>query len=390
MFSQAFIDRIKACGLKQIAEQYTQLQQIAPDTWRGPCPHPDHEDSTPSFDIIKSANGYEFWKCWGCHCGKKDGVTNFGNDNIAFVQWMSHSSKSKKQLSFQEAVYLLADYYGIPREEENDPNIEKYKENMDLATVYHAAMPIEAKEYLCSRGLEQSDIDKWMLGYNVFTGRITFPICDKYHNILGFSNRILNANTDNAPKYINSPSSDIFNKKKILYGIQHYNGNTSSIIITEGQLDVILAHKFGLDNVVATLGCHLSEEHIEVLKAMKKKIILSYDGDAAGEKGITKALEDLHAAGISDVNVLLLPSGLDLADTALSYKNDLVQYAANHTMTHAQYRLDKIAFQFDQKVMMAQQELMPQINNILSSIIDENESLLAKNFINRRLKIWVA
>ncbi len=387
MLSQDFIDKIKACGLKRIAEKYTQLRQISPNTWRGKCPHPDHEDSTPSFDITIDANGIETWRCWGCHCGKKDGKENFGIDNIAFIQWMSHSSKSKQQLSFKEAVYLLADFYGIPREAD-DPNIEIYNENKILASNYHDCIPLEIKQYLLKRGLDQEDIDKWMLGYNPITDRITFPIMDKYKHVLGFSSRKMD--TMYGAKYINSMNSAVFDKKKIFYGIQYYNANKDHIIITEGQLDVILAHKYGIDTVVATLGCHLSEEHIKILKTLNKKVILCYDSDAAGEKGMNKAIDDLQAAGISNIQILILPPSADLADAANAYQMSLESYINHNIMTRAQYMLDKIAFQFDQRVISAQQEFVPQINNILASIVDENENLLAKNFINRRLKIWVA
>ena len=125
MYTKQFIEKIKSCGIVKYASQYTQLEKSG-YVYQGRCPHPDHNDSDPSFRVfIDQKTGSESWACMGCHCGKKDNKENFGSDNIAFVRWMSCNKKSTHVLNFVEAVKILAEFYCIPIEEDKYEFISK-------------------------------------------------------------------------------------------------------------------------------------------------------------------------------------------------------------------------------------------------------------------------
>lgn len=387
MFSQGFIENVKACGVMGLVKQFTTVTKVSKVLYQAQCPHPDHNDSDPSFRIfIDPKTGMESWACMGCHQGKKDGKQNFGSDNIAFVRWMSSHKKSKRLMAFPEAIAEVAKFYGLPLE--TDSHEKEYAINKQVAIGCYYNMFDDVRQYLHNRGLNDFDISKWLIGYD--GDRIVFPIMNRYCKILGFSNRYFSQKSiETKRKYINSWTSDIFDKKRVMYGIQFYNNLSDYIIIAEGQLDCILAHKYGVDTVVSTLCCHLTEFHIDFIKKMGKIPILCYDGDESGLIGINKALEDLYAAGIMGAKVLILPVGKDLADVANTYKEDLKQYIQENIMTHSQYVLDKLAKRVDSKMNSVLAEIFPDIQKALSTIKDPFELEVSRSYIKKRLHLWL-
>lgn len=387
MFSQGFIENVKACGIMGLVKQHMQVTKVSSILYQAQCPHPDHNDSDPSFRIfIDPKTGLESWACMGCHQGKKDDRQNFGSDNIAFVRWMSAHKGSKRLKSFPEAIVEVAKFYGLPLE--LDSHEKDYKNNQNLAISCYYNMFDDVRHYLHERGLDDFDITKWLIGFD--GDRIVFPIMNRYCKVLGFSNRCFSqSSVDSKRKYVNSRTSDIFDKKKLLYGIQFYNNLSDYIIIAEGQLDCILAHKYGVDTVVSTLCCHLTEFHIDYIKKSGKIPILCYDGDASGIAGINKALDALYAAGIFGAKVLILPPGKDLADVAIMYKDELKQFIENNTMTHSQYILDKLAKRIDSKINSVLAASMPEIQKALSTIKDPFELEVSRSYIKKRLHLWL-
>lgn len=389
MISQKTIDKIKEQGVFDIASKYTILKKASNNLYIGRCPHNDHNDSDPSFRIFINDDGSESWACMGCHCGKKD-ERNYGSDNIAFVRWLSDNKKnSNKPFTFIEAINYLSSVFGIPLEK--DKNSQIYDDNLKLANIYREAHTEFSYRYLFNRGLSLDEINKWNIGYLAKENRITFPIYNIHKQIIGFSNRLLNyTKSSTEPKYSNSCTSEIFQKKNVLYGIQFYNNNNEYLYITEGQLDVILANKYGMNNVVCTLGCSLNEEHMDMIKKINKTPVLCYDNDEAGQKGIKKAAELLKKNGFDNTMVLVLPLKTDLAEIALKYKEGVTKYVNDNTTPYVRYAIMKILNKMDNMVLDITEKAKKEIDQFLlnNDANDLNMYNLSENYVKKRLHMW--
>ena len=245
----------------------------------------------------------------------------------------------------------------------------------------------EAFMYLINRGIDYISMKKWLIGYD--GDRITFPIFDRFNNVIGFSNRMFGPiSTESKQKYKNSPSSPIFDKSSIFYGIQNFNNNRKHILIVEGQIDVILAHKYGIDIAVAPMTSHLSDNHIGLLKKMGKIPILCFDNDPAGAKGLIKTVDILRSNNISPIKFLPLPEGMDMADAANYFKDGLQKYMVDKTKLYSQHEIGVLLDRVDSRINEILLEYMPSIRNTLKSINDDNEQHLIKNFVVNRLRLW--
>ncbi len=158
-----------------------------------------------------------------------------------------------------------------------------------------------------------------------FRNRLIFPICDELGKPIAFGARQLSA--EDQPKYLNSPESAVFHKGKGLYGLHLAKKSIiaqRTAIICEGYTDVIACHAAGVDNVVATLGTALTRDHARILQRMCERVILLFDGDAAGQKAADRAVEVLFAETI-DVRICTLPDELD-PDELLRQPDGRVQF----------------------------------------------------------------
>lgn len=392
-FSKEFIKKIKDCGIHKYASQFTNLIKTG-NLYSGRCPHPDHDDSTPSFKVFTSndkGETYENFACMGCgYFGKKEtDRTYYGNDNIAFVRWMSDHKNSTKILSFVEAVTELAKFYNIPLE--YDKYSAVYDENKKIAYKSHMNLiqnnEVAVLVYLQNRGIELSDIVKWGIGYD--GNRITFPIKDNSSNIIGFSDRAFSKiSIESGQKYKNSHNSEVFTKSKVLYGIQYFNNNRKHILLTEGQIDTILAHKYGVDFAVAPMTCHLSNYHIEYIKKIDKIPILCFDNDKAGLEGMADSVKRLREAGVKVIKYLPLPTGMDLADVANLQKDNLINYLNENVCLYSQYEISKLLDRFDSGVNELLISMTPSINNLINEIVNPTERQIMKNFVSKRLHLW--
>ena len=384
-----FIQRIKKCGVRKLVEKFgTTLRQINEDTWLAHCPSPNHKDTHESFMVKLNPDGLESWCCYSCHQGSKDGESgNYGSDNIAFMQWMYHNTNGG-ELSFREAIKLIARFYGIPMASGKYDFI--YRNNEQLCTGYESGLTDFVRLYLYDRGLEDSDIKKWRLGFD--GDRVTFPIFNASGSIAGFSNRAFSKRAmDSGRKYINSQASPVFKKSSLLYGINFAQPEDNSLFIVEGQMDAIMAHKYGMHNAVATMTCSLSSWHINYLKEHNLSPILCYDFDEAGIDGMEKAMKALYNAGIKNIKLAVLPDKRDIADLGKDLKEGLKDFVKAHTMLYSQYILGKIADRIDSVILAEQQKCMAEVREALSSIADPDEKIVAENFVrNRIFKTWAA
>lgn len=354
----------------------------------GLCPF--HNEKTPSFNVQQDKG---IFKCFGC--GK-------GGDSLTFV--MEH----RKQ-SFTEAAAFLAERAGISLQEyENEKadssSAEQWKSISEAlreaAEFYQARLQrqegLPAREYIQQRGFlpetcaafalgfapdgwsnvcdtlrdlgfEQADLIAAGLAkendrggvYDVFRGRLMFPIHNVTGKIVGFGARRLNEDKSQ-PKYINSPQTVLYDKSKILYGLFQAKETIRKqgfALLAEGYADVIALHQAGFSNAVASSGTALTKEQLTLLRRYTDKLTVVYDADAAGINAALRGI-DLAVEEGFDVAALRLPEGEDpdsfirtqgkeafaaviqKAQPLLEFKADiLLQLSGNDTSAMAQAAL---------------------------------------------------
>jgi DNA primase len=305
----------------------------------GNCPF--HDEKTPSFTVSPSKNIY---KCFGC--GK-------GGDSVRFI--MDH-----EKLSFPESIRFLANKYKIQIEEtENTAQEIEHKQVTDslyivndFARDYFSDVLFNRSEgrniglsYFKERGFRESTIKKFELGYateerdeltkravdkkfniehlravgltsksdlDFFRSRVMFTIHNVSGKVVAFAGRTLSSDKKQ-PKYINSPESEIYNKRAVLYGLYFAKEairKEDECILVEGYTDVISLHQGQIQNVVASSGTSLTKEQIRLIKRYTQNIKIIYDGDPAGIKAALRGL-DLVLESDMNVKLVLLPDGQD-------------------------------------------------------------------------------
>ena len=305
----------------------------------GNCPF--HDEKTPSFTVSPSKNIY---KCFGC--GK-------AGDPVRFI--MDH-----EHISFPESIRFLAQKYRIEVEEteqtaqeiENKHIIDSYYIVNQFAKDYYTDVLFNRAEgknigmsYFKERGFREATIKKFQLGYatddrdeftkkaidkkfniehlrtlglttksdvDFFRARVMFTIHNISGKVVAFAGRTLSSDKKQ-PKYINSPESDIYNKRAVLYGLYFAKEairKQDECILVEGYTDVISLHQGGIENVVASSGTSLTKEQIRLVKRYTPNIKIIYDGDQAGIKAALRGL-DLVLESDLNVKLVLLPDGHD-------------------------------------------------------------------------------
>jgi len=306
----------------------------------GLCPF--HNEKTPSFTVSPDKQIYH---CFGCHAG--------GNA-IRFLM-------DYKNISFVESVVELADNLGIKIEENSAPNVEEKSEFEELyeinvlAAKYFSNNLLKnpkgeiARNYFQNRKIKPKTNTMFGLGfslnewdsllnhlkenkvnlqqakdiglidskddgnyYDKYRGRIIFPIFSPNGRVIAFGGRVLNPDEKTA-KYINSPESKIYSKRKTLYGLYHSKEEIRRLdkaILVEGYMDVVSLFQNGVKNVVASSGTALTEEQVLLLSRFTKNIVVNFDADLAGQKAATRSIEILLKHGF-DVKLILLPNNED-------------------------------------------------------------------------------
>lgn len=388
MFPQEFVDRVKEeVSLLDLVGEYTDLKKVGPYTYMGHCPNPNHNDSTPSFRVFtkgyKTANRinkYDTWACMGCHQGKKDENSkekNYGSDCIAFIRWIDPSKRR-----WRDAITYLANKYHIPIP--TDENEIYYKHNKIVSNSCEANLKGKSLNYLLNRGLSIEDCKEWHLGFDGI--KITFPLLDRYKNVLGFTRRWLEVPEGSNDKYKNSASSNIFNKSMYLYGINNLDDEFPEIRITEGPMDVIMANKYGLKNVVATLGTAFTEGHVEMIKHYGKIPVFIFDGDEAGLKAINRAISLLAANDVYS-KIFILPKNKDLFDYSKEVKNDIENIISQQSITYGAYLIKNTSCEFVSKLSELQMEYIPKFRSVLNFIPDDKEKLVLTQLLKNSLQL---
>ena len=317
---------------------------------------PFHDDHHPSMELNPERQSY---KCWVCGAG---------GDVFDFVM-------NYERVDFAEALRMLAERAGVALENPSPAaSTSRGPSKSDLFAVnawaeraFAEALPraAGARAYLEGRGLLGESVERfhlgyapedrhWLLnrakrdGYNAdlleqaglivrskeapgstrerFRGRLIFPIHDPRGRTLGFGGRILPAieqalaqDGKHAAKYLNSPETAVFQKRRVLFAANLARASAREagwVAVVEGYTDVIAAHQVGLANVVGTLGTALGDDHVLALRRLADRVVLVFDGDDAGQSAADRSLE-LFLGHEVDVRVLTLPEALDPCDFLL-------------------------------------------------------------------------
>jgi DNA primase len=339
MISQKSIQEVfETAKIEEVVEEFVRLKRRGVNMI-GLCPF--HNEKTPSFTVSPSKN---IFKCFGC--GQGGGPVQF---------LMEHEN-----LSYPEAIRYLAKKYGIELEETGtSPEYLAEQQKLDsyyiinkFAADFFQQQLFEsdrgkniALPYFKERGFREGTIKNFGLGYapkdwkalleeakkhqynedflkelglvsqkgfDFFRDRVMFPIFNLSGKVVGFGGRILEKKAK-APKYINSPETEIYNKSKILYGAYQAKNairKEDECILVEGYTDVISLHQAGIENVVASSGTSLTTGQVQMIKRFTPNIKILYDGDPAGVKAALRGL-DLVLEEDMNVKVVLLPEGED-------------------------------------------------------------------------------
>lgn len=346
---------IEAARIEEVVADFVSLKKRGSNLI-GVCPF--HQEKTPSFTVSPGKN---IFKCFGC--GKS-------GDSIRFVMEHEH-------YSYVEALRYLARKYNITIEEkEQTPeeimaqnerermfNINAFASNYFSDSLWNTEEGLSiGLSYFQERGFLRPIIERFQLGYNInqrdaftkhainsgyakdlllkiglsvggddrvfdrFQGRVMFPIHNLTGKVIGFGGRTLSTDKKTA-KYVNSPESEIYDKKQTLYGIffaKNAITRADSCILVEGYFDVLRMHQLGMENVVASSGTSLTKEQIRLIKRYTNNVTMLYDGDAAGIKAALRGTDMILEEGMN-VRVVVLPEGHDPDSFARDYPLEEVQ-----------------------------------------------------------------
>ena len=374
-FSPAFIDELIARNpIEDVVGQYVSLKRAGANMF-GLCPF--HGEKTASFSVAPDKGIYY---CFGCHKG--GGVVNF--------------MMEVEGLSYQDAVRSLAKRVGleVPDDEQYQSRYRQQERlwalHKEAARFYHSQLyaPVGkfALEYAMGRGMPKSTLINFGIGYapdtwdslvkvlrakgytdeelkdsglvtvsqkngnlfDRFRDRLMVPIIDVRGNVIGFGGRIMKKD-DNAAKYLNSPETMIFNKRKNLFGLNMAKkSKLGYLILVEGYMDAIALHQYGFDCAVASLGTSLTEEHAVLLSKYTEQVVLIYDGDEAGQRAAQRAIPMLEKAGLQ-VKVLRMKDAKDPDEYLKKFGADKFKVLLEQSSNRVEYQLNAIRRKYDMR-----------------------------------------
>ena len=348
-----------------------------------------------------------------------------GKSGNAAVFLMEHN-----KISHEHAVNILAKKAGIHAEEkdyEKEQNMvlksNLYEIYKDAALFYRRKLMEpegeDALSYLKGRELTDKTIETFKLGfspskgnslykylkqkgyekdlmvqaglvkisengpYDMFRGRVMFPIIDAQNRVIAFSGRVMDPEIK--PKYLNSPESPIFNKGATLYGLSNAKnlGNVNYFILCEGQMDVIALHQAGFRNAVAGLGTAFTPLHVYELQKYTKNAILSYDGDEPGQKAAMRAIKELSKSDMG-VRVLSMDPYKDPDEFIKALGKNEYKMRINRSIDQTDFQLRRFASQFDLSIPEQKQEFLSKAVDLIMEKQDRQDKQKDKQKTQQR------
>lgn len=369
-FSEAFIQEVlDRTDMEELVGRYVELKRSGSDLM-GRCPF--HSEKTPSFTVSPQK---KLFYCFGCQAG---------GSAITFVQ-------KTENLDFADAVGFLAARAGLqlPREPQagTEPegvsrsrvlemNLEAAKffraclfdeqigragrayflENrkLSMATVKHFGLGYAPDsfhlltDHMHRLGYRDEELfaaclcaksQKTGRGYDYFRNRVIFPIIDPSGNVVAFGGRVMD---DSKPKYLNSSDTPAFKKSRHLFALNFAkNSCAEQMILCEGYMDVIALHAAGFEQAVATLGTSMTPEHARIFSKYTKRVVISYDADAAGQNAANKAMRLLGEVGM-EVRVLKLDGAKDPDEFLRKFGADRFRHVLAQSKTGFDYKSEQI------------------------------------------------
>ena len=372
-FPAAFIDElVNRNPIEDVVGHYVHLRRSGGNLF-GLCPF--HGEKTASFSVAPDKGIYY---CFGCHKG--GGVINF--------------QMEIEGLSYPDAVRALAKRAGmeVPEDEQYQSRYRQQERlwalHKEAARFFHSKLYAPegqaALQYAMGRGMPKSVLTTFGIGYapdtwtslvdamrkkgytdqelrdsglvtvsqkngnlfDRFRDRLMFPIIDVRGNVIGFGGRIMKKD-DKAAKYLNSPETLIFNKRKNLFALNlAKKSKLGYLILVEGYMDAIALHQYGFDCAVASLGTALTEDGANLLSRYTEEVVLIYDGDAAGQNATKRAIPILEKAGLK-VKVLQMKDAKDPDEYLKRFGADKFRLLLESSSNRVEYQLNAIRRKFD-------------------------------------------
>lgn len=403
-FPEAFLEELNEKNpIEDVVGQYVNLTRRGSNLF-GLCPF--HNEKTASFSVAPDKG---IFYCFGCHKG---------GGSINFMMEI-------EGLDYPDAVRALAKRVGmeVPEDNSRQASSLRRKEKLwalcaDAARFYHEMLKgpegREGLNYLLGRGLtaktiktfglgfapnswdslkramlekgytvqdlqdaglvrsktkqrrgENGQVEEYVSTYDWFRNRVMFPIIDVRGNVIGFGGRVMDGSE---PKYLNSPESMIFNKRKNLFALNvAKKTKMEMLVLTEGYMDTISMHQYGFDCAVASLGTSLTQEQAGMLSKYTKQMVLCYDGDQAGQNAAKRAISILEPTGIS-VRVLRMQGAKDPDEFLKKYGADRFRQLLGQSENQAQYQLETIRRKHDLKTDEGRVEFLKEAAVLISSM----------------------
>ena len=419
-----FVERVRgASDILTVVQEYVSLKRKGNRYW-GNCPF--HSEDTPSFSVVPEKG---FFYCFGCHAG---------GDVFKFLSQIDN-------ISYFEAVKKQAEKLGIPLPHNNPREQARLKEIDDIKRVnelagnfFHNCLMLTdygaaGKKYLLGRGISEETITKFSMGfapnswdklvrafqkrgvpdklllasglagkskkdklYDRFRNRVIIPIADEHGRVVGFGGRALG---DEQPKYLNTPETIVFNKRRLLFGLDKAHksiARSGYAIVVEGYMDAIAVASAGITNVVATLGTAFTNSQAQKLRRYTERLVLCYDSDEAGQAATIRALGVLKGSNL-ELNIAIVPSGKDpdeyIRQHGLEAFREVLAGALPVFDYHLRYVLAHIKHDTIEGRMAALRALLPVLAEIVSGVelaeyrrIISKELLLDEEIINEELR----
>lgn len=368
-FPPSFIDELIARNpIEDVVGHYVNLKRSGANLF-GLCPF--HGEKTASFSVAPDKGIYY---CFGCHKG--GGVINF--------------MMEIEGLTYPDAVRSLAKRAGmqVPEDEQYQSRYHHQERlwalSREAARFFNSQLyqPVGERglAYAQRRGMPKSTLTKFGIGfapdawtaltdamrrkgytdqelidaglvsqkgdriYDRFRNRLMFPIIDVRGNVIGFGGRVMD---DSTPKYLNSPETVIFNKRKNLFALNlAKKTKLPYLILVEGYMDAVALHQYGFDCAVASLGTSLTEDHAALLTRYTEQVMLIYDGDEAGQRATRRAIPMLEKAGLR-VKVLRMKGAKDPDEFLKKFGADQFKLLLEEASNRVEYQLNAIAAKYD-------------------------------------------
>ena len=354
-YPQEIVDQvIEANNIVDVIGSYVKLAKKG-STYFGLCPF--HSEKTPSFSVTDNG-AKQMYYCFGCHKGGNVLTFIMKYENASYVDAL-------KQLADRAGIALPKPDYSAKEAERARRREQILAVNKDAALYFYHLLKSErgarALSYFTERGLTAETIKNFGLGYSdkyrddlyrylkgknypddiikasglvsvketdthdYFWNRVMFPIMDVRGKVVAFGGRVMG---EGEPKYLNSPETECFNKRRTLYGLHAAKRHKGKeMILCEGYMDVIALHQAGFTNAVASLGTAFTDGHAGVLKRYTDHVVISYDADTAGQDAALRAIPKLRESGISvkvaDLRPYKDPDELIRAEGEASYRERL-------------------------------------------------------------------